>query len=150
MAKTIKADYNFKVNQVDNQYHITYSKDMFGAGLGCGIFVLMTIGVTPALSYILGSTESMTFWVITPIGLTVLLMYLIKKSRKDKTFIISKDFINANGNNYPRTDIKKIYIKDPKGNLHRNTNNSGTGFIIAGRGGKSETRGSGEGGFGRG
>lgn len=134
MTKTIKANYNFEIDQVGNDYHITYSKDKFGAGLGCGIFFLVTIGVVPALSFMLGTTNSVTFWIVAPIALTILIIYLIKKSRKDKTFTIGKNFIGAHGNNYAKADIKKIYIKDPKGNVHRTTNNGRSGFIIGGSG----------------
>ena len=136
MKKTLKAEYNFHIDSANNSHYITYSKDKFGAGLGCGLFILMGIfsGFLISIFSIRKASSSFIFWMMLTLGLTFLVLYLIKKSRKDKTFVIGEDFIAVNDISYDLADIKKIYIKDPKGNLHRSTNNSSSGFVFVGRG----------------
>ena len=141
MKNAIKADYNFEVKNNNDEYHITYSKDKFGAGLGCGIFILVLL-MSPITSYIFSplvprtndTTSLVVHWLILPLGLTILIFKLINRSRKEKSFTIGKDFISIDQNKYDLKDIKKIYIKDPKGNMYRTTNNGGSGFILAGSG----------------
>lgn len=135
MEKAVKANYNFKIEQINDEDHITYSKDKFGLGLGCGIFVMVLL-MSPLISLLVSPiTENIVVhWVILPIGLTILIFKLINRSRKDKSFVISKGFLGVNNNRYDLNDIQKIYIKDPKGNMYRTTNNGGSGFIIGGTG----------------
>jgi len=74
MRKNIKANYNFNIEHTNDGSHITYSKDKFGAGLGCGVFILVVIGILPLLSMILRIKDSIEFYVLTPIVITVLIM----------------------------------------------------------------------------
>lgn len=133
--KTVDANYNFKIEEIEGTYHITYSKDKFGYGLGCGIFVLMLF-LSPLISLIISpiTQNILVHWVILPIGLTVLIFKLINRSRRDKTFVVGKDYIGLDSGKYALRDIQKIYIKDPQGNMYRATNNGGTGFFVAGSG----------------
>lgn len=135
MENTVKADYNFKVEHKNNAHYITYSKDKFGAGLGCGIFVMVLL-MTPLISLVVKPLANypVFLWLILPIGLTILIFKLINRSRKEKTFVLGVDNLEVDSKQYAIADIQKFYIKDPKGNMYRTTNNGGTGFLIGGSG----------------
>ncbi len=135
MARNIRANYNFKVEPYENGHKITYSKDKFGLGLGCGIFVMVLL-LTPLISLVISPiTDNIVFhWLVMPLGLTILIYQLINRSRKDRSFVLGKDFIGLNGRQYSLEDVAKIYIKDPQGHVYRSTQNSVTGFFVAGTG----------------
>lgn len=135
MAKKVSAQYNFNIEPHPDGHKVTYSKNKFGLGLGCGIFIMVLL-LSPLLSLLVSPiTDNLVFnWIVLPIGLTILIHQLINRSRKDKFFIIGHDFIGVEDRHYALKDIRKIYIKDPKGTQYQTTQNGGTGFVMAGSG----------------
>ncbi|MEM9389275.1 MAG: hypothetical protein AAGA02_02305 [Bacteroidota bacterium] len=140
MEQAINAQYNFRIRQAHDAYHITYSKDKFGKGLGCGIFFIVTL-LSLAFSSLLsrsffnalGINGALIIWFIVALGLTILILKLINRIRADKTFVISQNHIGVGNKKYTRKDIQKFYITHPKNGVYRTADTSG-GFIIVGKG----------------
>lgn len=135
MVQTKKAIYNFTIKEVDGTHHISYTKDKYGFKLGCGVFIV-TLFLSCLIPNLFGDSIEglMANYLLFTVGLSILIVFLINRSRKAGSFSISKNEIEINQVKYDRNDIKRIYIKDPKGNQYRSTSNNGQGFFVVGTG----------------